>query len=191
MGRQHFIMERNMKPLTSLKNRLLIAIPTLKDRNFSKTVVYLSQIDQDGAYGIVINKPSQATLSQVCERLKLPEPIPSVAQELVYKGGPVAREHGFILYPSDETPDGLILSNALSMLESIAQGHGPKQFIVAIGYAGWGPGQLEAEIQRNDWVVAPAGHDVIFDTPVTSRWEAAAAQFGLDIKQLSSQVGHA
>ncbi len=181
-----------------LTNHFLIAMPTLADRNFSRTVTYLCEHNAHGAIGIVINRPSELTLGDLFDHLQIPAADPEVRARPLFLGGPVQRERGFVLHaPSDRWDSSLQVSEQIALttskdiLTAIANGDGPSRFLVALGYAGWGPGQLEAEIAANAWLSGPADVDLIFDGPTEMRWQAAAALLGVDLALLSSHVGHA
>jgi putative transcriptional regulator len=179
--------------ITNLANHLLIAMPGLKDPTFSKTVVYIYEYSEEGAIGVVINKPmQQVTLENVIDHLDIAINSQNSLDIPVLMGGPVGQEHGFILYKDkDEGPDEEIcISASQDMLADIACQKGPEVFIVALGYSGWGPGQLDAEIAHNDWLIVPANSALLFDTPIDERWRKSAESIGVDITQLSTHTGH-
>lgn len=181
-----------------LTNHFLIAMPSIKDESFSKSVVYIYEHSREGALGMVINKPLQITLGSVLEHLNI-ETDPSnesINQHDVLMGGPVGQEHGFILYGdpvshTPETEDEALISASKEMLKDISIGKGPKDFIVTLGYSGWEAGQLEHEIAGNDWLIADYNKDILFNAPLEQRWAAAAASIGVNVNQLSDQIGHA
>lgn len=182
----------------SLRNHLLIAMPSLEDPNFFHTVTYICEHNDEGAMGIVINRPTDITLAELLAQLEItPEPELDVTTS-VFEGGPVHHEHGFLLH----TPIGnwsaslpiteqIALTTSKDILEAIAQGAGPDRYLLALGYAGWGAGQLEEELAANAWLSGPASLALLFDTPVEKRWEEAAALLGVDLHLLSSDTGHA
>lgn len=176
-----------------LKHHFLVAMPRLKDPNFQKSVIYLHEHNKEGAMGLVINKPLQINLGNVLRHLNIKITDDSIELHSVMMGGPVRQEHGFVIYStlSKEVSQEIDISSSKSMLQKIAQGQGPKEFLITLGYAGWGSGQLEYEINRNDWLIAPFNKKLLFSTPNDKRWQAAAALLGVDINQLSGQVGHA
>jgi putative transcriptional regulator len=187
-----------MADLTYLKNHFLIAMPNLADPNFFHTVTYICEHNSQGAMGIVINQPVDLTLADVIEHLGLPYSDGQHMQQSIYRGGPVEVERGFVLHKPVGHWDSTLpvtktigLSTSNDIVEALAQGNGPGQCLVALGYAGWGAGQLEQEIVENSWLSAPASEDVIFETAAEKRWEAAAALMGIDIKQLTGDYGHA
>lgn len=193
-----------MTKTTYFSNHFLIAMPSLKDPNFSRSVILLCEHDKEGAMGIIINKPLHVTLSSVLEHLNLIPATSKIGSTPVFMGGPVGQEHGFVLHePYDNnnkskgklntpvTNDDLVISASKETLADIACGKGPKRFHVALGYAGWEADQLLNEINRNDWLVTPYDKELIFNTPVEARWEKAVKLLGVDFNNLSSQVGHA
>lgn len=181
-----------------LSNHFLIAMPSLEDPNFQRTVTFLCEHNADGALGIVINRPTDISLGELLDHLETPAQTPGIAQRTVYMGGPVQRERGFVLHPPDKQWDSSLLiservavTTSRDILAAIAQGDGPEHFLVALGYAGWGAGQLEQEMAENAWLSGPADPDIIFRRSNEERWRAAAALLGVDINLLSSDTGHA
>lgn len=170
------------------EHHLLIAMPNLQDANFSRAVIYLFEHTEQGALGMIINKPLQINLGNVMNHLGIEKVDPVIEKLPVYSGGPVGQEHGFIIH---EVEDKIDVSASKEMLEDIAKQKGPKQFIVTLGYSGWGPNQLESEIARNDWLIAPANKKIIFDLPIHERWRRSAELIGVDLEKLSGQAGHA
>ncbi|RME35437.1 MAG: YqgE/AlgH family protein [Gammaproteobacteria bacterium] len=182
----------------NLTNQLLIAMPTLLDPNFHQTVTYICAHNEEGAMGIVINRPMSIALGEVLEQLELRTDNPDIEKQIVYQGGPVQKDRGFILYPgggewdsSIPISDRIAVATSRDILEAIAQGRGPQETLIALGYAGWGAGQLEQEISENAWLVAPLDEEILFRLPHEQRWEAAAALVGVDLRQISDQIGHA
>lgn len=175
-----------------LKHHFLVAMPSLTDQTFGKSVIYLYEHNEEGAMGIIINKPMQISLGNVLDHLDIDVKHENIAELPVLMGGPVGQENGFVLHDRNvHNGDPLALSSSKEILKEIAAGNGPDHFIVSLGYAGWSPGQLEEEIQRNDWLLTPPNKDIIFNTPMNKRWQNAAALIGIDINRLSDQVGHA
>jgi len=184
--------------MTSLEGQLLIAMPGMADPNFSETVTFICKHDQDGAIGIVVNRPSDLTLGEVCRQLEFESRLGDRAGELVMSGGPVQPDRGFVLHQSDQTFESTVdpkadvkVTVSQDVLRAIARGDGPTPSLVALGYAGWSGGQLEAEIAANAWLHVPVSPSVLFDTPVQNRWRAAAGLIGVDIRQVTSYAGHA
>lgn len=187
------ILNLTMMKFPVFKNHFLVAMPRLNDFNFSKSVIYLYEHNKEGALGMIINKPLQINLGNVLEHLNIKERESKITELPVLMGGPVGQEHGFIIFEETSTPQGaeVMVSASKGMLHDIALGKGPTDFIVTLGYSGWEAGQLELEIARNDWLIAPFNHDILFKTPIEKRWQATAALIGIDIHHLSDQVGHA
>lgn len=171
-----------------LAHHFLVALPTLEDPNFSKAVVYVYEHNEEGAMGLIINKPLAMQLNDVLQHLNIQTNLPAVAQHPVMMGGPVGQEHGFVLYEEDGE---VFLSSSKETLISIANNDGPENYLVSLGYAGWQAGQLEVELQRNDWLIVPSDIKILFHTPLEERWRATAQIIGVDIQRISGQVGHA
>ncbi len=171
-----------------LAQHFLVALPSLDDPNFSKAVVYLYEHNEEGAMGLVINKPLNMQLGDVLQHLNITTPSKKISSQPVMMGGPVGQEHGFVLYEEDKE---VFLSSSKETLIMIANKEGPLQYLVTLGYTGWQAGQLETELQRNDWLVTPYDANILFLTPVENRWRAAAKLIGVDIERISGQVGHA
>ncbi len=182
----------------SLKGHFLIAMPSLADPNFSQTVTCICEHTAEGAVGLVINRiHPELTMEAVLKELKL-ESVPEVDSLPVHLGGPVHTSQIFVVHGP---PFGweacrpvspfLALSNSKDLLERLAKGQGPESFIITLGCAAWGPGQLESEIMANAWLTCPASETVLFQTPVDERWEKAASLMGIDLKLLTGAAGHA
>lgn len=187
-----------MTEFTSLRHQFLIAMPTLADPNFFQTVTYITEHNASGALGLVINRPLNLTLSQLLEHLEIHSNQPGIAAIPVYHGGPVQPEQGFVLHhpvghwsATLRVTDDIGITTSRDILQAVACGEGPQHLLVALGYAGWGPGQLEQEIADNAWLSSPFDFNIVFATPSEQRWLAAAALLGIDLNLLSSHVGHA
>jgi putative transcriptional regulator len=187
-----------MGDVTYLTGHLLIAMPTMMDPNFVRTVTYICEHNDKGALGIVINRPLDMKLREVFEQLSLENPDPQIACQPVLRGGPVQTERGFVLHePTDEwdstvpVTGSVHLTTSQDILAAMAAGQGPKRTLMALGYAGWGAGQLEMEISANAWLNVPASADILFDTPFKDRWQKAARLLGIDLATISSEAGHA
>jgi putative transcriptional regulator len=186
-------------PASSLKNHFLIAMPGLDDPNFSRTVTYICDHDEHGAMGIVINRPSELSLADVLEHMGIDSHAPTASEQIVYIGGPVQEERGFVLHTpqgddwksSIAVTDDIGITTSRDILEAMANEQGPAKTLVALGYAGWGAGQLENEIKENAWLSGPADAAVLFDLPAAQRWAAAARIIGVDMTLMSSDAGHA
>lgn len=184
---------------SSLKNQFLIAMPGLEDPNFSRTVTYICDHDEHGAMGIVVNRPSELHLSDVLAHMNIDNHNPWANEQTVYLGGPVQEERGFVLHSprnggwksSIPVTDEIGITTSRDILEAMAEGRGPTRSLVALGYAGWGAGQLEEEIQQNAWLSGPAESDILFNMPPAKRWAAAARLLGVDMALMSTDAGHA
>jgi putative transcriptional regulator len=183
---------------TYLTDQFLIAMPTLADPNFFQTVTYISEHNASGALGLVINRPLHLSLEQLLEHLKIATDRPGLAALPIYHGGPVQPEQGFVLHSpighwgaTLRVTDRIGITTSRDILQAVARGDGPEYLLVALGYAGWGPGQLERELAENAWLSGPADFDTLFHTPSDRRWLAAAALLGIDLTLLSSDAGHA
>lgn len=189
-----------MKNATStyLKHHFLIAMPHMADPRFAQTLIYLVEHNQDGAMGLIVNRPNGLNLADILEQLRPDEPPTPLSQLLpIFSGGPVQVDRGFVLHPADAQFQATLALGPLGMTTSqdvlfaIADGQGPQRHLIALGYAGWEPGQLEAELVDNAWLSCPAQPHILFDPAHDERLSAAAASLGVDLSRLSSQVGHA
>lgn len=187
-----------MSDADRLTDQFLIAMPALADPNFSRTVTYLCEHGDDGALGIVINRPSHLQLADLFEQLEIEPVREALGQQPVLLGGPVEPERGFVLHRPlgrwDATlpiNDMIGLTASRDILAAMARGEGPEDALVALGYAGWGAGQLEQEMADNAWLTGPADPAILFRTPVEERWTASARRLGVDLSRLSDQTGHA
>lgn len=182
----------------NLTKQLLIAMPSLQDPNFSRSVTLICEHNKFGAMGIIINQPTSMHVQELLRQLDMDSEDISDNQNLVYAGGPVQIDRGFILHDSDRQwesthiiDNDLKLTTSEDILIDIAKGLGPENSIVALGYAGWGAGQLEQEIADNSWLTVPYEAKIIFNTPVEKRWQVAAEKLGIDVHLISSDSGHA
>jgi putative transcriptional regulator len=182
----------------SLSNHFLIAMPALDDPNFHHTTTYICEHDEDGALGVVINRPLNMKLIEIFKHMDIKPGSDEVSSWPVYMGGPVQSDRGFVLHePSGDweatlkVTDKIGITSSRDILQAIAAGEGPEKAIVTLGYAGWGAGQLEQELAANTWLSGPASAKIVFDTPSEERWMAAAALLGVDLNLLSSDMGHA
>ncbi len=181
-----------------LSNHFLIAMPALEDPNFFHTVTYICEHNAEGALGLVVNRPLDMRLEEVFSHMKLKVTNPEANQIRVHLGGPVQQDRGFVLHePLGEweatlkVTDRIGITSSADILAAIAEGRGPERRLVALGYAGWGAGQLEREMTENAWLSGPADPDILFDTPDEERWRAAASSLGVDLDLLSGDAGHA
>ena len=187
----------------NLTHHFLIAMPGLDDAAFAKSVIYLCEHTERGALGLIINKPSDINLKGLFAKVELPLRREDLSDALVFHGGPVQTERGFVLHesmmPGHEAvyastmtiPGGLEMTTSKDVLEALSTGAGPRRVFVSLGYAAWGEGQLESEISDNSWLTVPADMAVIFDTPVSERYEKAMLLLGLQSWMLSPEAGHA
>jgi len=230
--------------MESLENQLLIAMPSMGDSYFSKTVTYICEHNDDGAMGLVINIPINITLNDLLSQLieneaaeseaaknandekhsvtassyykeeaskELKEPKKLAVTQIkaldsenivlnqqVLTGGPVSQQRGFVLHsPQDgwnsslSLSDDIMITTSKDILLALGTDQAPDKFVVTLGYAGWGPGQLEQEISENSWLTTPADHEILFNTPIEQRWKKATEKMGINLAHLSSDIGHA
>jgi putative transcriptional regulator len=183
----------------SLENQFLIAMPQMVDPYFANTVTYLWRHNEEGALGIVVNKPLQASVADVFDELDIVCTVAEDAfrQQSVLAGGPVEREKGFIIHDSRQPWDSSIevtpeisVCTSRTILQAMATGKGPENTLVALGCAGWEAGQLEREIRENAWLTAPANKKLLFSTDYAGKAASAAALLGIDLQQISPEAGH-
>jgi putative transcriptional regulator len=180
-----------------LRGQMLIAMPTMLDPRFQRTVLYICTHSKDGAMGIVVNRVfGEVTFHQLLVQLGIEGG--GHLHRQVHFGGPVESGRGFVLHSTDFVQDdslvvseGLALTGTLDILRAIADGKGPEQSLFALGYAGWGPGQLDDEIHSNGWLSVPADKAILFDGDLDTKWERALQGFGIDPLMLSQEAGHA
>ncbi|UDG82451.1 YqgE/AlgH family protein [Candidatus Vallotia cooleyia] len=184
----------------NLTNQFLIAMPSMADSIFSGTVVYLCDHSERGAFGLVINRPTDIDLQALFSRIDLKLEIEPLLHVPVYFGGPVQTERGFVLHdPVDSinytssisVPSGLEMTTSKDVLEAVASGNGPKRFLLTLGHAGWGPGRLEDEIAKNGWLTVEADPKIVFDVPAEQCFDAALSLLGISLTMLSGEAGHA
>lgn len=181
-----------------LTNQFLIAMPGLEDPNFFHSVTYICEHNEEGALGLVINRPLEMQLGEILKHINLPQAAPEAQQIRVHLGGPVQQDRGFVLHQPlgdwDATlkvTDRIGVTSSIDILEAIAGNQGPERSLIALGYAGWGAGQLEREMAENAWLSGPADPEILFNTPDEQRWRAAAASLGVNLDLLSGDAGHA
>jgi putative transcriptional regulator len=218
--------------MKSLENQFLIAMPSLANDYFNKTVTYICEHNDEGAMGLIINMPVNITLHDLLKQIEENDqeeknkntasqniddtadqmlepvaktdsvsedtPLDNSLEQLVLSGGPISQNRGFVLH---QTQPGWKSSLALSkdimittskdILMALGTEKAPEQFMVTLGYAGWGPGQLESELQSNTWLTIDADSDILFNTPIEQRWQKATQKLGIDVAHLSSDIGHA
>ncbi len=181
---------------SNFTNHFLISTTQNESDLFGGAIVYVCRHDEDGAFGVILNKPSNTKVSELFESLKMSQVIST--QGVVLQGGPVKPEQVIILHslPGEfdmtiKVNDSVGVTLSKDILGSISDKKGPEKCIFAFGYAGWNQGQIETEVRRNDWIAIPANVDIIFDTPINTRLTEATRRFGFDINHLSDVVGHA
>ncbi len=209
--------------MESLENQLLIAMPSLGDTYFNKTVTYICEHNDEGAMGLIINLPVNISLSELLKQIE-PDPdtdtevsdnelsddkeslTPQVTcsdkdnqlEQRVLSGGPIAQQRGFVLHTKQKgwssslaLNDTLMITTSKDILLALGTESAPEKYIVTLGYAGWGPGQLEQELRANSWLTTPVDANILFNTPIEQRWKKATENLGIDLAHLSSDVGHA
>lgn len=182
----------------SLAGQLLIAMPAMEDPRFARTVVCLCAHSEGGAMGIVINRPIERLSFDALLRQVKVDPVPAQRKIRLLAGGPVEEGRGFVLH-SDEwraegsipVEGGLALTANVDILKAIAEGGGPRQCVLALGYAGWGPGQLESELTENAWLTAPADEALLFDADTATKWQRAMSKLKVDPSRIVGAAGHA
>jgi len=182
----------------TLANQLLIALPTLAESPFARSVALICQHDSEGAMGVVVNRASEYTLGEVFQQMGIRSDDVELCAQPVLAGGPVHPERGFVLHDGERQWDSslpigeqLYITTSRDVLEAMARGDGPRHVTVALGCAGWGAGQLENELVENSWITAPADPRVLFGLPLGARWEAAAGSIGVDMSRMADYSGHA
>jgi len=189
-----------------LDGQMLIAMPSMRDERFARTLIYMCAHSSEGAMGIVVNQPAadisfpdllvKLDVIPADERIQLPRRAGTIK---VLKGGPVETQRGFVLHTADffienstlPIDEGICLTATLDILKAIARDEGPTNAVLALGYAGWAPGQLEKEIQHNGWLHCTADSDLVFGTDTGGKYEKAMGKLGIDLGMLSSEAGHA
>lgn len=192
--------------ISTLEGQFLIAMPNMEDGRFEHSVIYICSHTEQGAMGLVLNQIAshlnieelfhQLNITSGNSAIRLP---PQIRQMSIHKGGPVEVERGFVLHTNDyvidrstlEIQDGICLTATLEILKAMAEGRGPQQAILALGYSGWAPGQLESEIQANGWLTGPADRSLIFDPDPGNLWHKALFSIGVDPAMLFTDAGHA
>lgn len=182
---------------SNLRDHFLIAMPGMQDPRFAHSITYICDHSAAGAMGLVLNNTMPLNLGDILGQLEL-ESTPDVTERSVLAGGPVQVERGFILHGDGSqwqstlpVADDIGLTASRDILEALAEGRGPENYLVALGYAGWEADQLEEEIAANAWLTMPASRNILFHTPTEQRWAAAAAHLGFDLNLISASVGHA
>jgi putative transcriptional regulator len=187
-----------MRSASNLVNHFLIAMPSLADPNFSQTVTYMCDHTEEGAMGLVINRPLEVDFSELLQHLDMQDTRKQPGYVPIYQGGPVQTDRGFVLHEglgnweaTLAVTDNIGVTMSQDIIEAIAHNQGPARYMVMLGYAGWGNGQLEDELASNAWLNGLADPAILFDTPIEQRWTAAASHLGIELQNLSSDIGHA
>ena len=182
----------------NLTDHFLIAMPAMVDPNFARTLTFVCEHNEQGALGIVVNRPTEMNLHALLEQVAISPESEAFKSVAVHFGGPVQVDRGFVLHtPIGEWQATLAVGSEIGLttskdiLEAVARGEGPRQMLVTLGYAGWAPGQLEHEIAQNAWLTVHAKREVIFDLPAEERLAAAMSLLGIDYAKLSEVAGHA
>ncbi len=181
-----------------LTGQLLVAMPQMRDPRFARSVIYMCAHSADGAMGLVVNRRvGSITFDDLLQQLNI-GPNKRNDEIRIHFGGPVEQGRGFVLHSSDYVQSGSLrvddqvaLTATLDILKELAAGGGPRRSLLALGYAGWGPGQLDAEIQANGWLSVPSDEALVFDADLDHKWERAIGKIGIDFSKLSGDAGHA
>ena len=182
----------------NLTNHFLMAMPAMTDPHFARTLTFICEHNEQGALGVVVNRPIDMTLDSLLKQIEIERPSSACQTVPVHYGGPVQIDRGFVLHQPAGTwqstlkvGDGIGLTTSKDVLEAVARGEGPAQILVTLGYAGWAPGQLEHELAQNAWLTVAADAHVLFDTPAPQRYDAGLKLLGIDLAMLSGAAGHA
>ena len=182
----------------NLTNHFLIAMPAMADPNFARTLTFVAEHNEQGALGIIVNRPIDMSVAKLFERVELPLEQDAFANQPVHFGGPVQTDRGFVLHhPAGDwhstlrVSDDIALTSSRDVLQSIGNAGTPSKVIITLGYAGWSAGQLEQELIDNAWLTVPADLDILFDVPPEEKLAAAMQKLGIDFTNLSEVAGHA
>jgi len=182
---------------TSLAHHLLVALPSLAEAPFARSVALICQHDENGSMGVLVNQPTDYTIGEVLAQMDITTDDEALRVRVVLNGGPVHPERGFVIHDdarawesSLPVGDGLFLTTSRDILEAMARGDGPANALVTLGCAGWGEGQLEGELADNSWLTVPADADLLFHTPLDERWQGAASRIGVDMFRMTDYSGH-
>lgn len=186
----------------NLTNHFLIAMPSMKDTHFTRSVIYVCEHNDDGAMGLIINDPVGVDIENMLTQIDIQPVHPRICQQSLsaplLNGGPVANDRGFVLHTRKDTyqssidiSEHLAMTTSKDILTVLGTEAEPKHFIVTLGYSGWDAGQLEQELLDNTWLTVPADLDILFTTPAHSRWKKAVQLLGISVSQLSGDAGHA
>jgi putative transcriptional regulator len=182
----------------NLTHHFLIAMPNMADPHFSRTLTYICEHNDQGALGLVVNRPIDMTLQGLFERLSLPLSDTAISESPIYFGGPVQTDRGFVLHePAGSwqatlrVKEAIGLTTSKDILEAVGRGEGPTRMLVTLGYAGWSAGQLEHELSQNAWLTVEARDKILFEVPAEERLPAAMDLLGVDFARLQDEAGHA
>ena len=182
----------------NLTNHFLIAMPAMTDPFFAKSLTYVCEHNDEGAMGIVVNRPISLNLSELFAQINMPLTQPELEDMPVHFGGPVQTDRGFVLHNAGgqwqstlKVNDKVELTTSKDILQAVGEGHGPSNLLITLGYAGWSEGQLEQELAANAWLSVPATEHILFDLPAEEKLVAAMALLGVDFASLSEEAGHA
>lgn len=182
----------------NLTHHFLIAMPGLVDPNFHQTLTYICEHNENGAMGLVVNRPMDLALSDILDQMDISGVDSELAGHRIFYGGPVETQRGFVLHQpcgdwqaTLDTGAGIGVTTSRDILQALAEGRAPRHLMVTLGYAGWAGGQLEHELSQNAWLTAAADPTILFELPPEKRLDAAAAQLGIDMRMLSTDAGHA
>ena len=182
---------------TSLAHHLLVALPSLAEAPFARSVALICQHDENGTMGVLVNQPTDYTIGEVLAQMDITTDDEALRVRVVLNGGPVHPERGFVIHDdarawesSLPVGDGLFLTTSRDILEAMARGDGPANALVTLGCAGWGEGQLEGELADNSWLTVPADADLLFRTPLDERWQGAASRIGVNMFRMTDYSGH-
>lgn len=184
--------------MKSFENQLLIAMPSLDGSYFNKTVTYICEHNDEGAMGLIINMPINVTLNELLTQIDEDKAEEPELEQLVMTGGPVSQDRGFVLHSiqpgwssSLALNQEMMITTSKDILMALGTEDAPEKYMVTLGYAGWGPGQLEEEIKANSWLTTPADTEIVFNTPVEQKWKKATEKLGINVAHLSHDIGHA
>lgn len=187
-----------MDQFSSLTGQFLIAMPGMGDPGFTQSVALVCQHNEDGAMGLLVNRPAEFRLGDVLEQMQLDCELDDIKQLPILQGGPVQTERGFVLHDGERQWESSFridehwaVTTSRDILAATAAGEGPDHIVVALGYAGWSAGQLDEEIKSNAWLTTRADSRIVFETPVEDRWSGAASLVGIDVNKLADYAGHA
>lgn len=186
-------------PFTSFQNHFLVAMPVMQDVNFAHAVIYVCVHNEEGAMGMAINRPMlDLNMGEVMQQMSITLTDDNLKQAPVLLGGPVQPERGFLIHKPGSrwqstlsVADDIAVTSSQDILQALAGGDGPQDFLMVLGFSGWSEGQLEQELANNAWLTVPADPKILFDTPFNERWEAAGSLLGIHMGDLSDEVGHA